>query len=239
MIFTATYLALKRLFTPQYCIMMLKILGLTCVVFITIWLFVHKLFMAYFWLWITHFFSTLTDWIGLLKVSTLIILNFGLVFLIPFLIAPTTAIIGSFFIDTVAEIIEKEDYPNEPIGQTMSFTLSLIFSLKFAVISLLGNAIAFILFFIPGINLIAFYVINGYILGREYFLFSAYRFQSLQEAHNFLRTHHMRVFCAGLMIAFFVSIPIVNLATPLFAAAFMTYLYKMLSHTPSTLTRLK
>ncbi|ENN92525.1 sulfate transporter family protein [Bartonella schoenbuchensis] len=239
MIFTATYLALKRLFTPQYCIMMLKILGLTCVVFIIIWLLIHKLFMPYLWLWVTHLFPILTDWTGLLKLSTLIILNFGLVFLAPFLIAPTTAIIGSFFVDAAAEIIEKEDYPNEPVGQTMSFTSSLILSLKFAVISLLGNAIAFILFFIPGVNLIAFYVINGYMLGREYFLLSAYRFQSQKEAHSFLRIHHMTVFWAGLVIAFFVSIPIVNLVTPLFAAAFMTYLYKMLPHNHSTLITLK
>jgi uncharacterized protein involved in cysteine biosynthesis len=38
------------------------------------------------------------------------------------------------------------------------------------------------------------------------------------------------VFFAGLLIAAFVSIPIVNLATPLFGMAFMVHMHKRLSH---------
>lgn len=49
-------------------------------------------------------------------------------------------------------------------------------------------------------------------------------FDKEQDAHAFLQTHHI----AGLLIALFVSIPIINLATPLFANAFMTHLHKML-----------
>jgi uncharacterized protein involved in cysteine biosynthesis len=37
------------------------------------------------------------------------------------------------------------------------------------------------------------------------------------------------VYVGGLFIAAFVSIPIVNLATPLFAMAFMVHLHKRLS----------
>jgi CysZ protein len=37
------------------------------------------------------------------------------------------------------------------------------------------------------------------------------------------------VFLAGLMIAAFVSIPIVNLATPLFGTALMVHLHKRLT----------
>jgi CysZ protein len=37
------------------------------------------------------------------------------------------------------------------------------------------------------------------------------------------------VFIAGLFIAAFVSIPIVNLATPLFGMAFMVHIHKRLS----------
>ncbi|KEG21240.1 sulfate transporter family protein [Bartonella bacilliformis] len=228
MIFSAAHYALQRLFTKQYRSILLKILGLTCACLIALWLSVYKLFIVYFWPWTIHFFPDFPDLAGWLGLSMLIIFNVGLVFLMAFLIAPITAMMGSFFIDDAAEIIEREDYPNEPIGQAMSFSCSLVLSLKFVLLSLLGNGIALILFFVPGINLIAFYVINGYLFGREYFLFAAYRFQSEKEAHTFLRTHWITVFGAGLLIAFFVSIPILNLATPLFAAAFMTYLHKML-----------
>ncbi|KEC56102.1 sulfate transporter family protein [Bartonella koehlerae] len=229
MISTAAYRAFQRLLTSQYRMMILKALGLTFIVLFIIWLFVRKLFMSYFALWIAHFFLDLSNWRGLLELSILIIFNLGLALLMAFLIAPITAMIGSFFIDSAAEIIEKEDYPNQPIGNALSLWRSFILSLKFVTLSLFGNTIAFILFFVPGINLIAFYVINGYLLGREYFMFAAYRFRSEQEARAFLHVHSMTIFGAGLLIAFFVSIPLLNLATPLFAAALMTHLHKMLS----------
>ncbi|WP_142416172.1 sulfate transporter family protein [Bartonella massiliensis] len=229
MIFTAAYRALQRLVTSQYSIMILKALGVTFFVLAILWLCVHQLFVSYFWPWIAQFLPGLPSWAGWLGFSMLIIFNLGLALLLAFLIAPITAMIGSFFIDSAAEIIERQDYPNEPLGQAMPFARSLVLSFKFVILSLLGNGIAFILFFIPGVNLIAFYVINGYLLGHEYFLFAAYRFRTEQDARAFLHTHYAAVFGAGLLIAVFVSIPILNLATPLFAAAFMTHLHKMLS----------
>ncbi|WP_273753928.1 sulfate transporter family protein [Bartonella sp. MM73XJBT.G] len=229
MIFTAAYRALQRLLTSQYSIMILKALGITFFVLAILWLCVHQLFVSYFWPWASQFLPGLPSWAGWLGFSMLIIFNLGLALLLAFFIAPITAMIGSFFIDSAAEIIEKEDYPNEPIGQAMPFGRSLILSLKFVILSLLGNGVAFILFFIPGVNFIAFYVINGYLLGHEYFLFAAYRFRTEQDARAFLHTYYTTVFSAGLLIAVFVSIPILNLATPLFAAAFMTHLHKMLS----------
>lgn len=235
MIFTAAYRALQRLLTPQYFAMILKALGITFVVLVILWLCTRQLFISYLWPWIADFLPGLPSWAGWLGFGMLIVFNLGLALLMAFLIAPITAMIGGFFIDSAAEIIEKEDYPNEPIGQALSLGRSLILSLKFVLLSLLGNGIAFILFFVPGVNLIAFYVINGFLLGREYFVFAAYRFRSEQEAHIFLRTHYATVFCAGLLIALFVSIPILNLAAPLFAAAFMTYLHKMLSQKTTTL----
>ncbi|WP_039759552.1 sulfate transporter family protein [Bartonella queenslandensis] len=234
MIFTAAYRALQRLLTSQYSIMILKALGVTFFVLVILWLCVHQLFVSYFWPWISQFLPGLPSWAGWLGFSMLIIFNLGLALLLAFFIAPITAMIGGFFIDSAAEIIEKEDYPNEPIGQAMPFGRSLILSFKFVILSLLGNGIAFILFFIPGVNLIAFYVINGYLLGHEYFLFAAYRFRTEQDARAFLHTHYTTVFGAGLLIAVFVSIPILNLATPLFAAAFMTHLHKMLSQKTMT-----
>ncbi|WP_455482008.1 sulfate transporter family protein [Bartonella sp. B35(2025)] len=234
MIFIAAYRALQHLFTPRYRTMIVKILGFTFIILVIIWLCLHQLFISYFGSWVAHFFPKLSDWVGWLELSILVIFNLVLALFMAFLIAPITAMIGSFFIDSAAEIIEEEAYPDEHIGHAMSFKRSLIFSLKFVILSLLGNGIAFILFFVPGINLIAFYAINGYLLGREYFVFAAYRFRSEQEAHVFLHTHHATVFGAGLLIAFFVSIPILNLTTPLFAAALMTHLHKMLSQKATT-----
>jgi uncharacterized protein involved in cysteine biosynthesis len=49
------------------------------------------------------------------------------------------------------------------------------------------------------------------------------------EAKALRRRNAGMVYAGGLFIAAFVSIPIVNLATPLFAMAFMVHLHKRLS----------
>ena len=55
------------------------------------------------------------------------------------------------------------------------------------------------------------------------------RFRSPAEAKAMRRDNAATVFAAGLIIAAFVSIPIVNLATPLFGMAFMVHMHKRLS----------
>ncbi len=55
------------------------------------------------------------------------------------------------------------------------------------------------------------------------------RFRTPEEAKLMRRQNGATVFTAGLFIAAFVSIPIVNLATPLFGMAFMVHMHKRLS----------
>jgi uncharacterized protein involved in cysteine biosynthesis len=43
------------------------------------------------------------------------------------------------------------------------------------------------------------------------------------------------LFVAGMVIAAFVSIPIINFATPVFAMAFMVHMHKRLSGSPAAL----
>jgi uncharacterized protein involved in cysteine biosynthesis len=55
------------------------------------------------------------------------------------------------------------------------------------------------------------------------------RFRPVHEAKAFRKFHRGTVFAAGMLIALFVSIPILNLAAPLFAMAFMVHMHKRLS----------
>ena len=110
-----------------------------------------------------------------------------------------------------------------PLGRAM------IESVQFLGVVILGNIIALFLLFLPGINLIAFFLVNGYLLGREFFEFAAMRFRPPHQAKAFRRKHQGTVFLAGLLIAGFLAIPIVNLLTPLFAAGLMVHLHKALS----------
>jgi CysZ protein len=81
----------------------------------------------------------------------------------------------------------------------------------------------------PGINVFAFLAANGYLLGREYFELAAMRYRSFEDARAMRRRFGLHVFVAGLLIAGFVAVPLLNLFTPLFATAFMTRLHRRLS----------
>jgi CysZ protein len=83
--------------------------------------------------------------------------------------------------------------------------------------------------FVAGAGLVIMFLANAYLLSREYFLLAAMRFRSPAEAKAMRRAHRTSIFLAGLLIAIFVSIPIVNLATPLFAMAMMVHMHKRLS----------
>ena len=104
-----------------------------------------------------------------------------------------------------------------------------IVSAKFLGLVLLGNLLALLLLLVPGVNLIAFFVVNGYLLGREFFEFAAMRCRSEADAKALRRRNAGTVFGAGLLIAAVLSVPIVNLLAPLFAAAMMVHLHKLVS----------
>jgi len=55
------------------------------------------------------------------------------------------------------------------------------------------------------------------------------RFHSVEEAKRLRKMHHGTIVFAGCFIAAFVSIPILNLATPLFGTAFMVHMYKRIA----------
>ena len=99
-------------------------------------------------------------------------------------------------------------------------------SIKFFGVVIAGNIVALLLLLVPGVNIAAFFVVNGYLLGREFFEFAAMRYRPETEAKALRRRHAGTVFLAGLVIAVFLAVPLLNLLTPLFAAAMMVHLHK-------------
>jgi uncharacterized protein involved in cysteine biosynthesis len=77
-----------------------------------------------------------------------------------------------------------------------------------------------------GIGVIILFLANSYLLGREYFELAAMRFRPPQDAKALRKSNAAYIFLAGMVIAVFVSIPLVNLATPIFAMAYMVHIHK-------------
>jgi CysZ protein len=155
--------------------------------------------------------------------------GFGVVFGAVFLMPAITSLVASVFVDDVADIVEREHYPAERPGTALPFGVAMTEGIKTALLTLLVYLLALPFVFVAGAGFLAFFIATAWLLGREYFELAAMRFRPPAEAKAMRKHHAMTVFMAGLIIAAFVSIPIVNLATPLFGMALMVHMHKRLS----------
>lgn len=151
----------------------------------------------------------------------------GAIFLMP----AVTALTASFFVDEIADRVEAEHYAGDPPGRPLPLARAALEGVKTALlaVAIYLGAMPFLLF--AGLGAVLFFLAAAWLLGREYFELVAMRHRPVAQAKALRRFHRTSVFIGGLFIAAFVSIPIVNLATPLFGTAFMVHLYKRLART--------
>jgi len=210
--------AFAQIFTPPFRATLLKSLALTIGLLALAWLALDRIGLA--------LVPIAAPW---LATAFAILLGLGLFVGLAFLLAPVTSLVAGLFLDEIAGLVEREIDPNGPPGKAAPALTSALFGLRFALLSIAVNLIALILLFVPGVNLVAFLGANGYLFGREYFELAAMRFRSPDDARAMRQRHSLSVFVGGLVIAGFVSIPLLNLFTPLFATALMVRLHKRLA----------
>jgi uncharacterized protein involved in cysteine biosynthesis len=146
-----------------------------------------------------------------------------------FLMPAITSLVASVFVDEVADHVEREHYPAEQPGAALPLGVAIPEGIKTALLTILVNVIALPFVLFAGAGFLIFFIATAWLLGREYFELAAMRFRPPAEAKAMRKHHAATVFTAGLFIAAFVSIPIVNLATPVFGMAFMVHMHKRLS----------
>ena len=152
----------------------------------------------------------------------------GSVFLMP----AVTALVASFFVDDIALEVERSRYPGEPEGKPLPLMRAAIEGVRTALLAIVVYLVALPFLLFAGFGAFIFFFCTAYILGREYFELAALRYRGVAEVRALRKQHSGTVFVAGMFIAAFVSIPVLNLATPLFGMAFMVHLHKRLSGAP-------
>jgi CysZ protein len=232
MMFAAAGKAFVQLFSLPFRRVLLKSIGLALLLMIVISISLHHavaVLAAQGASWATG-----TDWGPLWAWNILVwIVSFaaglgifaGAIFLMPAI----TAFVGSFFVDEIAEIVERSYYPNDPAGHALPLWRALIEGLKTAILAIAVYLCAAPLLLFAGLGFVVMFLANAYLLGREYFLLAAMRFRTPAEARRMRRVHRASIFLSGMLIAFIVSIPVLNLVTPLFAMAFMVHVHKRMS----------
>jgi len=225
--------ALAQMFTRPLRAVLYKSIGLALILIVVIGIVLNRLFAAWAasgatWAEQTSGFAPHAAWASLAWVLS-IMASLGIVTGALFLMPAVTAFVGSFFVDEVAEAVEREHYPAEPPGRALPLFRALIEGIKFALLAFVVYlcALPFVLF--AGLGVVILFLANAYLLGREYFELAAMRFRPPFEAKAMRKANAVYVFLAGMVIALFVSVPILNFATPVFAMAFMVHVHKRMS----------
>jgi len=207
--------SLTQIFSPQFRRIMWKTLALTTAILVAAGIGLDRLASS-----LTH--------VGPAWLSTFlsVAVALGLIVGMVFLAAPVTALVAGFFLDDIARIVEREIDPNGAPGRPLPLAQAVATGVRFTCLSLLVTIVALALTVLTGIGAASFFILNGYLFGREYFELAAMRHLAPPQARELRRRHRWRIYLAGGLISAFVAVPILNLLTPLFATAFMTRFYK-------------
>lgn len=148
--------------------------------------------------------------------------------LLPFFLgAPVAAFFASLFLDEIARKVEAKYYSADPKGSGAPRAVTLFTGLRLGLVVVTVDLV--LLPFdvsLPGIAEIATVIVNGWLLGREFFELVALRHLSRGAVDTLRRRHGGGIFAAGLFISVSTLVPVVNLLAPLFGAAFMAHLFK-------------
>ncbi len=207
--------AFAETFSPPFRRVMWKSLGLTAAVLVLAGLGLDRLALS-----LVH--------VGPAWLSAIlsVIVGLGLVVGMIFLAPPTASLVASFFLDDIAAMVERTIDPYAPPGRPIPLAPSVAMGIRFAIVSVFVNAVVLALAIFTGVGLVAFFILNGYLLGREYFELAAMRHVSAAEARFHFQRNLPMVFFAGVVVSGFVAVPVLNLLTPLFATSLLIRVFR-------------
>lgn len=159
------------------------------------------------------------------------ILGYILFFGLSLVLFPSViALFAGFFIDSVTDRMagENEIASLRTIPLSESLVVSGVVTLKGIALSLCLIPVTLVLGWIPLVNFlpaVLYYVLNGWLLAREYFFAVALRYTERPEAEDLFNRYRIYWIRSGIVIAVLMTVPLVNFVSPLVAAAFMRRLF--------------
>lgn len=179
--------------------------------------------LSWLLIWLAHFLPSM-PWLWLNEVLSILV-TAGAVLAALLLLGPVAMIVIGIFLDEIATQVDKRYYGDAgpprpvPLGENLKAALGL------AGFAVLLNLIALPLYiFLPGFNLLLYFVLNGSLIGREYYLLVAARRLTPEGQRSLRRQHGVSIFVAGCLIAVLLLVPGVNFVSPLFGTALFVHL---------------
>ncbi|ABC20955.1 EI24 domain-containing protein [Rhodospirillum rubrum] len=138
-------------------------------------------------------------------------------------------LVSGLFLDGVADAVDARHYPDLGAPRAIPLSETVISTLQFTLITVGLNILALPLYLlVPGVSLIAFYALNGYLISREFFELAAHRRMDRASALALRRQRRGRLWALGAAIAFLTTIPVLNLLVPVIGTAAMVHMVEAL-----------
>jgi uncharacterized protein involved in cysteine biosynthesis len=156
-------------------------------------------------------------------------LGSALIFTLTWFLFPSVlTLIITFFLERIILVVEEKHYPDLDNTRKQNLIETLGIIIKFTLLSIFLNILVIplyiIFFFLGPANLIIFYILNGYLLGKEYFELVAHRRFSPSVSRKVYVLYSRKIFWAGVINAFLMTIPILNMVAPIISTAAMVHL---------------
>ena len=132
------------------------------------------------------------------------------------------------FVDQVVDAVEVRHYPRLPRPNPATFWQYAVAGIRLALGMAFFNLLILPLSFIPVVQVvypIIYLIVNGVLLGREFFEIVAPRRMDFAAVRKLRRKHRSKLFVSGVVIALLFSIPLINLIAPVVATAFMVHIF--------------
>lgn len=147
-----------------------------------------------------------------------------------FLMVPVAAAVVGFFLEGIAEAVEARHYPDLPSARALGLATQVGEALRFFVLVVAVNLLALAIYLaVAPVAPFVFWVVNGFLLGREYFQLVALRRLGRAEAKALREKHFATIWLTGTAMAIPLSVPVLNLLVPIAGVAVFTHQFHRLS----------
>ncbi len=146
-----------------------------------------------------------------------------------FLMVPVAAAVVGFFLEGVAEAVEARHYPDLPPARALGLAAQVGDALRFFVLVVAVNLLALAIYLaVAPLAPFVFWIVNGFLLGREYFQLVALRRVGRAEAKALRDKHFATIWLTGTAMAVPLSVPVLNLLVPIAGVAVFTHQFHRL-----------
>jgi uncharacterized protein involved in cysteine biosynthesis len=159
-------------------------------------------------------------WLGYVTMAGSFAASIVVVVLAIALSPAVSMIVGGLLFDVAAERVEKKI--GAPKARAVPLHEGVFNGVRIALPALALNLIAIPFYFVPGLNAIVFYGLNGFLMGREYMTVAATRHMPFREAVALRKRHGGAMFAVGLACS------IIPFVAPLVGASAMSRLVNTL-----------